>query len=106
MRNFKTLTSSSRFVLLSLLLATPVLAQQPPASVVQVARVSRVELAPTVAVPGTIYSRNDVQVTAGVSGQLTMVAEPGTFVTRGDSVAHIDSRPLVLQRADQFALPV
>jgi len=104
MRNFKTLTSSSRFVLLSLLLATPVLAQQPPASVVQVARVSRVELAPTVAVPGTIYSRNDVQVTAGVSGQLTMVAEPGTFVTRGDSVAHIDSRPLVLQRAEQEAL--
>jgi len=105
MRNFKTLTSSSRLVLLSLLLATPVLAQQqPPASVVQVASVSRAELAPTVAVPGTIYSRNDVQVTAGVTGQLTMVAEPGTFVNRGDSIARIDSRPLMLQRAEQEAL--
>jgi len=105
MRNFKTLTTSSRLVLLSVLLATPVLAQQqPPASVVQVASVSRAELAPTVAVPGTIYSRNDVQVTAGVTGQLTMVTEPGTFVNMGDSVARIDSRPLMLQRAEQEAL--
>jgi len=105
MRNFKTPTISSRLLLLSLLFATPVLAQQqPPASVVQVASVSRTELAPTVAVPGTIYSRNDVQVTAGVTGQLTMVAEPGTFVNMGDSVARIDSRPLLLQRAEQEAL--
>lgn len=105
MRSFETLTNSSRLVLLSSLLATPVLAQQQPAaSVVQVASVSRTELAPTVAVPGTIYSRNDVQVTAGVTGQLTMVAEPGTFINRGDSVARIDSRPLMLQRAEQEAL--
>ena len=105
MRNSKTLISSPRLLLLSLLLATPVLAQQqPPASVVQVASVARAELAPTVAVPGTIYSRNDVQVTAGVTGQLQMVAEPGTFVNKGDSVARIDSQPLLLQRAEQEAL--
>ena len=105
MRNFKLFSDSSRIVLLSLVLVAPALAQQlPAASVVQVASVSRIELAPTVAVPGTIYSRNEVQLTAGVTGQLLMVAEPGTFVNMGDSVARIDSQPLLLQRAEQEAL--
>ena len=92
-------------LLLSLFATAPAPAQQqPPASVVQVASVSRTELAPTVAVPGTIYSRNDLQVTAGVAGQLVEVAEPGTFVEKGQTVARIDSRPLLLQRAEQEAL--
>jgi len=98
-------TTMPRFLLLSLFLAAPVLAQQEqPASVVQVASVSRAELAPTVAVPGTIYSRNDVQITAGVPGQLQMVVEPGTYVNKGDTIARIDSRTLLLQRAEQEAL--
>jgi RND family efflux transporter MFP subunit len=95
------------FTLLFLLLlpVSNAFAQQtPPASVVQVAEVSRTELAPTVAVPGTIYSRNDVQVTAGVAGQLDMVAEPGTYINKGESIAKIDSLPLQLQRAEQEAL--
>lgn len=79
-------------------------AQQPPAPVVQIARVAHTEVEPTVAVPGTIYSRNDVQVTAGVAGQLIMVAEPGTLVRAGDSVARIDRTPLLLQRAEQEVL--
>lgn len=78
--------------------------QQAPASVIQVASVEKAELAPTVAVPGTIYSRNEVQVTAGVAGQLTMVAEPGTYVRKGDAVASIDDTTLLLQRAEQEAL--
>ena len=66
-----TITTMPRFIFLSLLVAMPALAQQEQrASVVQVASVSRAELAPTVAVPGTVYSRNDVQITAGVPGQL------------------------------------
>jgi RND family efflux transporter MFP subunit len=79
-------------------------AQQPPAPVVQIAYVAETEIAPTVAVPGTIYSRNDVQITAGVAGQLTMVAEPGTLVNVGDAVASIDKQPLMLQRAEQEVL--
>lgn len=79
-------------------------AQQPPAKVVQVAYVSMTEIAPTVAVPGTIYSRNDVQITAGVAGQLVRVAEPGTLVQQGDTVAQMDMRPLLLQRAEQEVL--
>ncbi len=80
------------------------IAQQPPAKVVQVASVERAEIAPTVAVPGTVYSRNDMQVTAGIAGQLLMVAEPGTFVREGEAVARIDKGPLLLQRAEQEAL--
>lgn len=78
--------------------------QPPPASVVQVASVTRTELAPTIAVPGTIYSRNEVQITAGVAGQLTLVLEPGTLVSSGERVAQIDDTPLRLQRAEQEAL--
>jgi len=95
----------------ALIIAAPVLlttanalAQQPSAQVVQVAQVEQAEITPTVAVPGTIYSRNDVQVTAGVSGQLLMVAEPGTSLDIGALVAAIDKQPLVLQRAEQEAL--
>lgn len=88
-----------------LLLATAIFAQQqPPASVVQVASVSRTEIAPTIAVPGTIYSRNELLVTAGVAGQLLMVAEPGTMIRQGESIARIDDTPLLLQRAEQEAL--
>ena len=94
-----------RFSILSLLvLATAAFAQQPPAPVVQIAYVAETEVAPTVAVPGTIYSRNDVQLTAGVAGQLTMVVEPGTIIQAGQAVASIDKEPLLLQRAEQEVL--
>lgn len=96
----------SRLVIaVALLLAASLsFAQQPPARVVQISTVSRTEVAPTVAVPGTIYSRNEVQITAGVGGQLVMVAEPGTVVQQGAPVARIDQRTLLLQRAEQEAL--
>lgn len=86
------------------LLPVCAIAQQPPPKVVQVANVERAEIVPTVAVPGTVYSRNDVQVTAGIAGQLLTVAEPGTFVREGEAVARIDKQPLLLQRAEQEAL--
>jgi multidrug efflux pump subunit AcrA (membrane-fusion protein) len=79
-------------------------AQQMPSPVVQISTVSRTEVAPTVAVPGTVYSRNEVQITAGVAGQLVLVAEPGTIVSKGDYIARIDKRSLRLQRAEQEAL--
>ncbi len=97
----------SKFLLATALLlaASPVIAQQQmPAKVVRVAEVSRTELAPTVAVPGTIYSRNEVQVTAGVAGQLVMVAEPGTLIEKGQPIASIDKSTLRLQRAEQEVL--
>ena len=90
--------------LLCLLTGTAFAQQEMPARVVQLAAVERTEIAPTIAVPGTIYSRNEVQVTAGVAGQLIMVAEPGTIVEQGDPIARIDKQPLLLQRAEQEAL--
>ena len=82
----------------------PVAAQQPPAKIVQVAQVAYAEMTPTVSVPGTIYSRNEVQITAGVAGRLSMVAEPGTLIEAGEVVASIDQAALKLQRAEQEAL--
>lgn len=87
-----------------LLLASAAVAQQRPAPVVQIAYVAETEVAPTIAVPGTIYSRNEVQITAGVAGQLTFVAEPGTTLRAGDAVARIDKETLMLQRAEQEVL--
>lgn len=92
------------YILLFLLLPVTGIAQQAPAKVVQVAPVEHTEIAPTVAVPGTVYSRNDMRVTASIAGQLLMVAEPGTFVREGEAIARIDKRPLLLQRAEQEAL--
>jgi len=96
--------NKTRPIVLLCLLAGAALAQEMPAKVVQVATAERTEIAPTVAVPGTVFSRNDVQVTAGVTGQLLMVAEPGTIVQQGQPVALIDKRTLQLQRAEQEAL--
>ena len=79
-------------------------AQEAPPKNVQVAEVIKIEIAPTVSVPGTIYSRNELQITAGVTGQLENVAEPGTLIKKGDVVASIDRSALLLQRAEQEAL--
>jgi RND family efflux transporter MFP subunit len=98
------LTKTITIVTCCLLAGTALAQQQAPAKVVQVATAERTEIAPTVAVPGTIFSRNDVQVTAGVAGQLLTVAEPGTIVQQGEPVARIDKRPLELMRAEQEAL--
>ena len=47
--------------------------QVPPASVV-VQSVEKLDMSPTVPVTGTVYSRDDVQITLGVEGQLEYVA--------------------------------
>ena len=101
MRKFTAGTLAFTFLALSMTVSAQ---QQMPPKLVQVAEVVRAELAPTVSVPGTIYSRNDVQITAGVAGQLLMVAEPGTVVAKGEPVARIDRTTLLLQRAEQEAL--
>ena len=88
----------------ALILPTFVVAQGQPAKMVQIAAVIETEITPTVSVPGTIFSRNDVQITAGVAGQLERVAEPGTVIEKGQVVASIDSTALLLQCAEQEAL--
>ena len=87
-----------------ILAVPPLVAQQPPASVVRVAEVTRAEMAPTVAVPGTVYARNEVELRAAVAGTLANVREPGSSVAAGDVVAKLDTTTLELQRAEQEAL--
>jgi RND family efflux transporter MFP subunit len=97
--------SSALLVLLSVSL-TQTFAQQAqrPAQVVRTATVQMAEIAPSMSVPGTVYSRDESQIMAGNTGTLSFVAEPGTLVKKGDVVASIDKKTLRLQRAEQVAL--
>lgn len=95
----------NRLMIVLLLVSSPaVQAQQerPPASVV-VETVRQMSVSPTVPVTGTVYSRDDVQITLGVDGQLEFVAEPGTRVKQGEVIARIDTTTLELDRAEQQA---
>lgn len=102
MRNiliFSTLLSS---------LALPNLAasQQPQAPAVPVVldAVQETEVVATMPITGNVFSQNDVQITAAISGQLTHVTEPGTQVKAGDVIATMDTAALSLQQAEQEAL--
>lgn len=83
--------------------AASALAQQAPAKPVNVGTVEKSVFVPTVDIVGSIYSRNNVQLTAGVGGRLEYVAEPGTYILQGEEVARIDQLPLQLQQAEQEA---
>ena len=60
-------------------------------------------IAPTVPAAGTVFSRNETQITAGMAGRLEWLAEPGDFVEAGTSVAIFDCEMLNLQRERQVA---
>ncbi len=79
------------------------IAQEAPPSPVQVTSVKAAEAQPSADILGTIYSRNQVQLTAGVTGKLEWVAEPGTYLKKGDLVAQIELLPLQLRQAEQKA---
>jgi RND family efflux transporter MFP subunit len=68
-----------------------------------VALVGEQVITPTLPVSGTVYSRNDLQITSGVDGQLDFVAEPGTLLAQGDVIASTDTLQLELQQAEQHA---
>jgi RND family efflux transporter MFP subunit len=70
---------------------------------VTVAQVAASDVAPRIPAAGTVYSRNETAVTAGLAGRLEWVAEPGEFVARGDAVARFDCEMLELQRERQDA---
>jgi RND family efflux transporter MFP subunit len=90
------------------LLSPPILAQQaesngPPPSPVKIEVVKQSSEIPSTTMMGTIYSRNQVQLTAGVTGRLEWVVEPGTYLRKGDLVAQIELLPLQLRQAEQKA---
>ncbi len=84
---------------LGLLLAAPAgLAES--SAVVETGRVERVAMGARLPLNGSVFSRNDVAVTAAVAGELDWVAEPGTRFTAGETVARLDRTPLQLRREE------
>ncbi|MGB0495150.1 MAG: efflux RND transporter periplasmic adaptor subunit [Kangiellaceae bacterium] len=112
MKNFnrkKTTNSSLGLKILFVSLFTmnfSIMAQDAPArppSPVQVMDVKLATISPSTDILGTVFSRNQVQLTAGVTGKLEWVVEPGSFVKQGDLVAQIELLPLQLRHAEQEA---
>src|SRR6185437_4904960 len=62
-----------------------------------------VRMAPTMAVPGTVVSRNDSQLASEVEGRVSWVADVGTVVAANDVVARVDSSIASLQLASDKA---
>ncbi len=70
---------------------------------ITVTEVTSARISPTVPAAGTVFSRNETQITAGMAGRLEWLAEPGDFVEVGTSVAIFDCDMLELQRERQLA---
>lgn len=70
---------------------------------ITVTEVVSTNVAPRVPAAGTVFSRNETQITAGMAGRLLRLSEPGDFVEAGASVATFDCEMLELQRERQLA---
>ena len=78
-------------------------AEDGDATPITVTVVTATSVAPTVAAAGTVFSRNETQITAGMAGRLRHLAEPGDFVEAGAAVAVFDCEMLELQHERQVA---
>ncbi|MEL7368743.1 MAG: efflux RND transporter periplasmic adaptor subunit [Myxococcota bacterium] len=78
------------------------LAAPSSAAPVRVAQVTGRAISPTLPVAGTIHSRNNQRITAGVDGQVRSVAEPGRRVKQ-EIIAQLDDTPQTLQLKEQQA---
>lgn len=66
------------------------------APVVSVVAIESDRVSPTLMVSGTVQSRFQSEVSAGIGGTLDWVAEPGSPVEAGEPLAGIDQRPFQL----------
>jgi RND family efflux transporter MFP subunit len=76
--------------------------QRPPAPVI-VAQAQQQSMATTITATGTVASRNDARLATEVEGRLEWMAEPGTRVKKGQSVARLDDERLKLALRDNAA---
>jgi RND family efflux transporter MFP subunit len=67
-------------------------------TLITVTEVTSTSVAPSVPAAGTVFSRNETQITAGMAGRLRYLAEPGDYVEAGTTVAEFDCEMLGLQR--------
>lgn len=86
-----TIRRSALLSLLGFALCATALAQGMPPAVVVVAEARLQQLAPSVDVPGTIVSRFDSRLASELSAKLEWIAEVGTAVKKGDTVARLES---------------
>lgn len=70
---------------------------------ITVTEVMSEQVAPGIPVAGTVFSRNEAQITAGIAGRLEWVAEPGDFIKAGAPVARFDCDMMRLQKEEQVA---
>ena len=92
---------TARFLLAALLCisAAEVLAQgSTEPTPITISEVVSASIAPSIPAAGTVFSRNESQITAGMAGRLRHVAEPGDYVEAGAPVAVFDCEMLKLQR--------
>ena len=85
-------------------------AQEPPASPpapppapVSVAEARLAQFAPLLWAPGSVVSREDARVASEQDGRVTQVAEVGTQLRKGDTLAQIDDSLLRLQQRQNEA---
>lgn len=87
------MTRSMRIILVSLMSIAPcamAFAQFMPPPAVVVAEAEMLQLAPSVDVPGTVISRFDSRLASELSAKLVWIAEVGTIVKEGDTVARLE----------------
>jgi len=91
-------------VLFALLLSAGAIAQgMPPATVVVDEAAFRM-LAPTVELPGTVVSRYDARLASELSAKLEWIAEVGTEVKEGDTVARMEDITFRLREMEARSL--
>ncbi len=77
-------------------------ADAPPVPVVVTTAKSE-NVAASISATGTVVSRNDARISSEVGGTLAWIAEPGTVVRRGETVARLDGARLTLALRDNEA---
>ncbi len=90
-------------MLLTAFVSQSVTAQQGPPANVNVAPIQNTLLSPVAWVSGSVVSRNNSQIGANVSGRLIALADLGAKVNKGDIIAQLDDKPLLLQQQEEQA---
>jgi RND family efflux transporter MFP subunit len=96
----KSLLKISVSALLAATMASPAWSQMDGPALVKVAEARFQDMAPITLVPGTVVSRSDARLSAEVTGRLITVADVGTLLAEGETVAEIEDTVLRLQNTE------